>query len=401
MMRVRPYRTSENRIEGLVVVLTDVDQLRRAQDHLRDARDFAQAVVESVQVPIVVLDSDLRIRTANNAARTMLRIAQDDPERRSLVELLALDWGAESVRSLAAKLEAKSAENSFELEHEASAEARVFRVKGVTLQREGEKLLLLTMEDVTMHKAAEEFLAQQNRSLSGQMLTTAQALHRAQEELRELAASLFTTQEEERRRVARELHDDISQQLAGLVISIEQAKQGLPQDQQSLFSALETMRARAAAIAEGVRSMSHRLHPAILEDLGLAPAMEALVEELGTRHQMLVAFSELNGPVQAPSEVAGVLYRIAQEALRNVVKHAGKTHVKVSLARIRAGVRLEVADFGTGFEPQTRGRGLGFTSMTERARLVRGTVSIQSTPGKGTTVVVEVPLEPERNESPN
>jgi len=137
--------------------------------------------------------------------------------------------------------------------------------------------------------------------------------------------------------------------------------------------------------------ISHRLHPSVIENLGLKAALRTLTEEFGERENMIASFSSQNVPEDLPLETATALYRITQEALRNVSKHAGKTHTRVSLRGTSEGLQLQIADFGHGFDMDAGRHGLGLVSMEERARQIRGAVQVQSRPGEGTTVMVKVP----------
>jgi signal transduction histidine kinase len=135
------------------------------------------------------------------------------------------------------------------------------------------------------------------------------------------------------------------------------------------------------------------LHPSVLDDLGLAQALKDLVEEFGKRDALLVTFTKRRVPEVVPRHVAAAFYRIAQEALRNVAKHAGKTHVKVSLEGSKSGLRLTIRDFGDGFDAGAiEHRGLGLVTMEERARLIDGTFSVKSQLGEGATVTVVAPV---------
>jgi two-component system CheB/CheR fusion protein len=139
--------------------------------------------------------------------------------------------------------------------------------------------------------------------------------------------------------------------------------------------------------------LSHGLHPSVLDDLGLPQALRDLVEEFGKHDAMFLTFNRRRVPEFVPRAVAAALYRIAQEALRNAAKHAGKTHVKVSLEGVTGGLRLTVRDFGEGFDAGAmEHRGLGLVTMEERARLINGAFSVESELGEGTTVTVTAPL---------
>ncbi len=143
-----------------------------------------------------------------------------------------------------------------------------------------------------------------------------------------------------------------------------------------------------------VRQISHHLHPTALQDLGLSEALRALVDEFGQREKMPATYMSNNLPPGWPAEAATAIYRIAQEALRNVAKHAGKTHVKVMLSGDDHRLQLRVTDFGVGFdvEEDTPIHGLGLISMQERARLAGGSMKVESQLGQGSTVTVNIPL---------
>jgi signal transduction histidine kinase len=117
-----------------------------------------------------------------------------------------------------------------------------------------------------------------------------------------------------------------------------------------------------------------------------------LAEEFGEREKMIASFSSSNVPDRIPIEIATALFRITQEGLRNVAKHAGKTHVRVSLKGAQGKIQLQIADFGQGFDPKVVRSGLGLLSMEERVRNIGGTFDIQSTVGEGTRITVEAPL---------
>ncbi|MFL6353522.1 MAG: CheR family methyltransferase [Bryobacteraceae bacterium] len=393
LMRVRPYRTAENKIDGLVLVLVDIDQIRRGEQAIREARDLAQSVIESVQFSIVVLDSDLRVKMANAAFRFLSGMPSPEIERRSFPELVTLLWGMERVSPLLEGL--RTGGGTFEIEHESRVNgAHVYCVTGRPVQLELMRALLITVEDVTLRKQAELLLQRESERLASQVKTTEEQLKRTEEELRSLAASLFTSHEEERRRVARELHDDVSQQLAMLANDIEQLRQNIPASEAEMRTRLETLREGAGNLSNDLRRISHALHPAILDDLGLPVALRSLVTEFADREHMPSNFTHRNVPDKLSREVAATLYRITQEALRNVAKHAGRTHVRVSLIGKNSALRLTVRDLGEGFDPSET-RGLGLISMEERTRLVGGSFRISSALGEGTTVQVQVPLETE------
>lgn len=193
--------------------------------------------------------------------------------------------------------------------------------------------------------------------------------------------------------MARELHDDISQRLATLSMEGDDILRNLSADTAGAHQRLDQLLAKLGQLSEDVRMLSHGLHPAMIEDLGLAPALRISTNEFGEREGMIASFFPQDVPEELPLEVATGLYRIAQEALRNVSKHAGKTHVRVLLTGKEDGVEMQVADSGRGFDRQRYRTGLGLISVEERARLIGATVKIESVPREGTKVTVYVPLD--------
>ncbi len=393
LLRVRPYRTADNKIEGLVILLLDIDQLRRSQQQLVDARDFASSVVEGVPVPIVVLNEDCSIRTTNTAFRELAQVSQKDLEGHAFPDLAALLWGINGLRARLDDLLKGQLDSPLEFEHESTTtQRRTLLIKIRALSTDGGRVLLLMIEDISLRREAEKLITQEKLALESEIAVAARKLNRTQEELRGLTAHLFTVQEEERQRVSRELHDDISQRLSLLEMALQEVD-----EKDCKAPALEKVHAardQAHALNSDVRTLSHRLHPAILHDLGLSVALKSLVSDFGQREGMPATYSTHNLPESWPPEAAIALYRITQEALRNVAKHSGKTHVKVMLSGKANSLELKIMDFGVGFDRDAESPvGLGMISMQERARLAGGTFEVQSALGQGTTITVQVPLE--------
>jgi PAS domain S-box-containing protein len=214
--------------------------------------------------------------------------------------------------------------------------------------------------------------------------------------LQRLTASLIEAQEAERARIARELHDDISQQVASLSISLSGLKgrvDSLPGGEQ-LRGDVSSLQQRALALAEDIRHLSHDLHPTVLQHAGLAANLDAFCAQLRTRHSLDVTFVAQGDFGSIDSHAALSLYRVAQEALGNVVRHAEAGHADVRLLNTGQALELTVADDGRGFDVVTTrqsGKGLGLVSIAERAKLAGGTSDIVTEPNKGTRVHVQIP----------
>jgi len=220
----------------------------------------------------------------------------------------------------------------------------------------------------------------------------------AEEAARELSGRLINAQEEERSRLARELHDDVTQRLALLAIDAGRGERNLPSAAGG--TAMRAMRESLIRLSEDVHALAYRLHPSILEDLGLIEALKTECERFGRVASIPVDLKAQEVPDPLPHAVALCLYRIAQEALRNVGRHARASAVQVSLQRLDGGVQLAVRDNGAGFDPaQQRDRpSLGHASMRQRVYQLNGELEVESAPGHGTTVLAWVPLKEEQSE---
>ena len=257
---------------------------------------------------------------------------------------------------------------------------------------EGGQILgaVTTLVDISERLRQEREAAKREERLQEEVELTSQALGDTREELQALSRHLMSAQEEERRRIARELHDDLGQRVAILGMKIAALNQAAPD---RLGMEIRMLQSELSEMATGLREVSHRLHPAVIEDLGLAQALRSLVSEykaldlsIGARIEQIPA---------VPLHVATSLYRIAQESLQNVKKHCPEAPVRISLDARAGELLLRIEDAGLGFslvEVRRKG-GLGLISMQERARLAGGTLLLTARPNEGTTVLVRVKLK--------
>lgn len=228
------------------------------------------------------------------------------------------------------------------------------------------------------------------RQAEAELLKNQGELRRSYDRIRDLGARLLHAQETERSRVARDLHDDISQQMALLEIDLEQLA-GAVGDSEAESLVRETLQ-RAQDIGRSVHDLSHRLHPAKLRLIGLVPAVQGLRREL-SQQQMEIRFIHEHVPASLPEELSLCLFRIVQEALHNAIKYSKGRHVTVDLRGGQSGLTLTIVDDGVGFDVNTTWRkGLGLISMHERLEAVGGSLKIHSKPGAGTRLEVAVPL---------
>ena len=246
------------------------------------------------------------------------------------------------------------------------------------MQKNQDTLAVAFVTDVSEHKQAEA------------------ALRESHDKLLDLSGKLMSVQDEESKRISRELHDAFSQELAALSTESRLLKRELPPEARGAAKKIEGVALRIGKLATDIHQMSRRLHPAILDDLGLAAALRAECNAFSQLHGIHTDFSSSRVPKSVPDNVALCLYRIAQESLQNIAKHSGAQKVRVDLAFKRGEIHLTIEDFGHGFDLQAqkrKKRGLGLISMEERVRFVGGTLTIDSKPGRGTRVLARVPLK--------
>jgi signal transduction histidine kinase len=225
-----------------------------------------------------------------------------------------------------------------------------------------------------------------------------QSLRQSQEALSHMSQRLIEAQEKERSRIAVELHDDINQRLAVLMMQLTLLNKTLPGSMGAARKKLTVATEHAAKLITDIQALSHRFHSPTLKYMGLIPAADALCREFSAAQNIEIQFhaDHADKVSELPEDISVCVFRVLQEALQNVGKHSGATCVQVSVTEGLDTVQLTVRDDGTGFHPERTsvGAGLGLPSMIERMKLVNGHVSINSEPGRGTVIEAIVPLEP-------
>jgi len=379
-LRLRPYRTSDNKIDGVIVVLLDIDLIKRPLlEEARESRDYASALLESSGQGIIAVDSNEKIVLINSGAERMFGYRREELIGQPLGILLE-----EGVRQRysghlrAFFAEPKNRPMGLGLDLRARRkDGAVFPVD-ISLgmvekadQRLAVAFVIDTTERRRLEKQSEDYRT----------------------EIGALAAQLITAQEEERRRVSRELHDGLCQQLASLALDVDAAADGVAIPP-AARTRLRALHARVLKTSEDARQIAYELYPTLPDDLGLAVSLKALSAEFSKKEKIPVKFSAAKLPDSVPQRVASGLYRIAQESLQNIARHAKAKHVTVELALPHSGIRLSIKDDGVGFDPvSVKGKGgLGMVSIGERARIMGGSVAVESKPGHGTGIAVLIPL---------
>jgi len=234
--------------------------------------------------------------------------------------------------------------------------------------------------DITSRKKAEE------------------AVQKSQDSLRFLAGKLITAQEEERRRLAREMHDDLTQRLALLAIKAGKLEIESKEQDNPVFAQVQEMKEEIIKLSKDIHDISRQIHPAILDDLGLVDAIKSECDAFTQREEINVEYEANSVPLSIPRNVKICIYRIIQESLRNIAKHAGTDKAYVSLTCSDGNLFLTIRDNGIGFDTShMQGqKGIGLTSIEERVRLIQGEFSVQSEPGESTVIKVKAPCAKEQ-----
>ena len=277
-------------------------------------------------------------------------------------------------------------------------------VRDISARKETEQLGLMHQEELQRlnHaldrrvQARTQELAAVNESLIAEVaerVQTEQSLKHSRQALQKLAFQLLRVQEDERRRISRDLHDDINQRLALLAMDIETVGRQLSSSPGQIGRTVQEIQERVVELSDVVRHLAYQLHPSILDDLGLPIAVQRLVEDFTTRSHIQGSFGCKNIPAGIPQEIATCLYRITQESLSNVVRHAEATRVDVELTGFQSELMVTITDNGVGFDSEqfrNGSHGLGLLGMKERVALVQGDMHVVSSVGKGTKVQVVV-----------
>jgi len=266
-------------------------------------------------------------------------------------------------------------ESEFRVPHR-DGSIRWIRGKGkVVFDQQGKPFRLIGInQDITVEKNSEEQLRESHR------------------QVRALAGRLINAQETERRRISRELHDDLNQRVATLAVALSRLKLKL-NTQPEIVAELNKLYDQTNHLSNNIRQLSHQLHPVTLEHLGLAGALKGFIDQFETETGITTSFTARIKSKKIPFEMSVGLFRIALEALRNIARHSQAQSASVVLEEDERLLKMTVMDSGTGFDVEAkRGSGLGLLSAGERVNLLQGTFDVVSTPAKGTVITVTIPL---------
>ncbi len=359
------------------VVIRDITERVRAEEQLRKSNQLNASILESLRNHVAVLDPKgiivaatkrepgfvgssgidlLDLRVGENYFELCRAAAADDSD------VAAALAGVQAIYD--------KRRDYFEMEYEyKSGIDRRWALLSMTSLKADYGGIVISHQDITEQK-------------------------RHQQAIQDLSGRLISAQEQERSRIARELHDDISQQVAILAIEVQQLEKRFPEDSPEDRQMVQGLWKKTHVLSTAIQQLSHQLHSAKLEHLGISAALRGLCDEFSKQHKIEADFQFRQVPPRMDPDISLSLFRVAQESLHNVAKHSHARKVRLELIGTGGKVVLRVSDDGVGFDPDAHENrtGLGMTSMNERIRAVGGTLSVVSKPSLGTQVEAAIPL---------
>jgi chemotaxis methyl-accepting protein methylase/signal transduction histidine kinase len=407
-MRILPYRTLDNRIDGAAVTFADVTRLKRLESSLQSAKAYAENIVGTIRQPLLVLDSDLRVVSANPAFYQTFKVAPKATVGELLYELGDGQWDIAHLRKLLAEIiPARSEFKELQVGHEFPGIGfRIIRLNACLIESAERQtpMILLALEDVTEREQARQQIESLAAELDRRVRERTAELDRAVGELeqrarqlRALAAELTLAEHKERKRLAQILHDDLQQLLAAVKFSVGSLHcAGGDPIVKKRIDELDHLVDESIRLS---RSLLVQLNPQALLDSGLAAAMRWLAEEMKRMHGLIVQVTAGN---EIPADTEGVailLFHAVRELLFNIVKHAGVKSATMDVRRLTdSQVQITVADEGAGFDPDAAllrkdsATGLGLFGIRERIAHLGGRMEMESAPGRGTRVTLVAEL---------
>ncbi len=413
---VKPISNKE-----LLARVHSMERIRRAEQKVRAASEELEATFNSITDLVSIHDTDFRVIKVNKAFCEALGKPPGELVGKKCHELM---HGTREPWSVCPHRQAVGCSRPVTEEFWEPRLGKYLLVSCSPIVNEAGDVIgsAHTARDITLRRRAEEALKKAHDELEQRVLErTAElssanvrlaeeieerksaekalreseaALRASQNDLRRLAGRILFAEEDERRRVARELHDDFTQRLAVLAIEAGKLESELSSSSGAAGKRIAGFREQMVRLSSDVHRLSRRLHPTILDDLGLVKAVEAECARFSQQEGIGVGFVGHHVSDTLSKETALALYRVVQEGLRNILKHAGTREARVALIGDEDRVHLSIEDDGAGFDPSTvrKKGGLGLASMEERVRLVGGRLMVESGQGRGTLITVDVPL---------
>ena len=385
--------------EAYAKVIDTQFELERRATELEESRDLLRQIIASMSESLFLLDQGGRIAQINPAALLLLRCAEAECLHHRFDEFCSAPKAPTSAwkllelspQGMITQLETElCAPNSQPIPVSLSASVvrdRNGRIDGV----------LIVARNITERKRAEAELRRHRDHLAELVAGRTQEVQAAHDRIQQLAQQVITAQEEERRRVARELHDESGQALIGVKLNLQVLARKIPPQLSELREEADRLRQQVNHAAERLHALSRGLRPPTLDELGLQPALRRLAADFEQSTGLPIYFESAGfDETRLPQTVEIVCYRIVQEALTNVARHAQASQSWIGLTRQASQLTLSIRDDGQGFDPTSldpRPDGLGLLGMKERATMLGGKLEIETTSGRGTRLIITVPLQ--------
>lgn len=392
LMRMFPYRTVEDKIDGVVVNFVDITEIKRTQDKLRQAKKYAETIVDTVNDGLVVLTEELHVQSANQSFYAHFGTTPKDTEGRLIYELGDEQWDIPRLRELLEDVLSKNNSFSdFEVTH--TFDDLGERTMLLNARRlDGQDRILLAIDDITERRRALDKLRELNDTLE-------RRVEARTEQIRDLAARLSAAEQKERKRVAQILHDDLQQQLYGIQMKIKAIRNAMDEvDSGELLQQVSTIEEWIANAIQTTRQLAVDLSPPVLKNEGLVDSLDWLRTQMNEMHGLSVEITADDVSRVPDATIREMLFQIIRELLFNVVKHAGVDEATVQISESDDGLTVSVIDAGSGFDADRMGRddaeeGFGLPAIRDRIKLIGGQLEIQSAPEEGTRATIRVPRE--------
>ena len=382
-----PHLTAEGKVANVILSISDVTLWKQAEEALRASEERFRTLVRDFNVGVVVLGPDARVQFANQAAEQMFGITLEQAQGKDSSQLSLI-----SIREDGTEVPYSMRPGPL-----AVKTGQTFKNEVIGWRRPGSSEVLWTMGNVVPQFA-------QDGSVSASINTFINITERkhAEEALRQLSTRLLQLQDEERRRLGRELHDSLAQSVLAVNLNLAQATRSLTSKDERARHALAEARKVLVEMSREIRTLSYLLHPPLLDELGLVSALKEYVEGFSERSGIKLELEIQAGFGRLPQEVETALFRIVQESLANIQRHSGSKTAEIHLRGDTTWVDLEVLDRGRGMDKNAveRGNGsgtrlgVGILGMRERMTQLGGKLEIESS-SSGTTVRVSIPLRTE------
>ena len=374
---------TENNRKLFTVILRDITERVRAEELLTRSETRLRGILDSAMDAIITIDANQHIVLFNAAAEAMFGCPREEAMGAALAWFIPermRDGHADHVRRFG---------------ESGTATRRMGVMRIVTgLRRNGEEFPIdASISQVSEHGT--KFFTVILRDVTARVQSEA-ALKRSQGELQELAAAADVAREQDKNRIARELHDELGQALTMLQMDVAWCKQKLPAGEDDHARRLDKMAGLLGGTVAATRRIAADLRPLLLDDLGLVPAVESLVENFIQRTGVPCELAVSNPQMQLPGAHSTAVFRVVQEALTNVAKHAAAKHVEVAIEQCPTEVTVSIRDDGRGFSPQDprKAGSFGLVGLRERAYLIGGDATITSANGEGTSIELRLPITP-------